>query len=154
MDEAQGVVAPFAELLDRLSEAVGGRAHVRAVFGDRVDVGRVTVIPVAGVVGAFGIGADTSGKPTAPDGSPPGTGQKRSRAHAGFGGGGGFVALPMGFIEIESGRARFRRLDQGVARFVGGKTGLALELASRGLRHALVVLRERRLRKRAASAVT
>ncbi|MEP7215786.1 MAG: spore germination protein GerW family protein, partial [Anaerolineaceae bacterium] len=69
------------------------------IFGDPVEKGGVTVIPVAKVRYGFGggSGSDTSDK---------GDGSKHDE---GAGGGGGVAASPLGFIEISDGTAKFKR---------------------------------------------
>jgi len=81
-------------LLDRLASLVGGRAGATAVFGVPVERDGVTVIPVASSRFGFGGGGGPS---------PDGRGE-------GSGGGGGAASRPLGFIEIQGGRARFRRI--------------------------------------------
>jgi uncharacterized spore protein YtfJ len=85
--------SPLARMLGQVVERIGGHAHVRAVFGEPVTQGSVTVIPVARVFGGFGGGAGSED------------------AEHGVGIGGGFAALPAGFIELKDGEARYRALD-------------------------------------------
>lgn len=80
--------------LDRLAERVGAHATVRAVFGEPIDRGDLTVIPVARVRWGFGGGAGSG-----TDGAS-GTG-------TGAGGGGGVTADPVGHLEIRGGLATF-----------------------------------------------
>ena len=89
-----------SSFLEGLAERVGFHAHAGAVFGDPVEQGGVTVIPVAKVRYGFGggSGSDTSDK---------GDGSKQGE---GAGGGGGAVASPLGFIEISGGSAEFKRI--------------------------------------------
>ncbi len=113
--------------MERFVERVGGQAHARAVFGDAVTQAGVTVIPVTRVFGGFGGGSG-------PDDS-----------EHGVGAGGGFAALPIGFIEIKAGSAHFRAIDPIfgnlgvyglVARAVGGLAVLAAEKLSRRKKRA------------------
>jgi hypothetical protein len=84
---------PIDALLDRLIERVGGRASVQAVFGEPIQRGDLTVVPVAKVRWAFGGGA--------------GTGPAETEA-SGSGAGGGVMADPAGYLEIRGDEARFR----------------------------------------------
>jgi uncharacterized spore protein YtfJ len=86
-----------SRILERLVSRVGGQARVQAVFGDAVERGGVTVIPVARV--RWGVGGGG------------GSGQEGS----GSGGGGGVAADPIGYIEITSAGASFRRIARPVA---------------------------------------
>jgi uncharacterized spore protein YtfJ len=85
------------ELLERISGAVGERAKVSSVFGDPVEREGVTVIPVARARFGFG-GGGGSGGPEGEDGS-------------GGGGGGGAMVSPVGYIELRSGGASFKRIS-------------------------------------------
>src|SRR3954468_16193620 len=48
--------SPAAELMDRMASKLGGKASVSAVYGDPIERGGVTVIPVARVSLGFGVG--------------------------------------------------------------------------------------------------
>ncbi|HYU59759.1 MAG TPA: spore germination protein GerW family protein [Solirubrobacterales bacterium] len=108
--EAQGFVAGLAE-------RVGATATAGAVFGQPVERGDVTVIPVARAVWGFGGGSG-------------GTGDQR-----GEGGGGGGVVIPVGYIEVRGTGARFRpvRKPRGLvlAAAALGFAGLALRRLGR-----------------------
>lgn len=80
-----------ADLLEHLADKLGARAGARAVFGEPVTAGGVTVIPVAEA--AFGFGGGS------------GTGRDVKAARTGGGGGGGAGARPRGFIVIADGTA-------------------------------------------------
>jgi hypothetical protein len=84
---------PLDRFLDRLAERIGGRASVKAVFGEPIERGDLTIVPVARVRWGFGGGSGTSGG---------------DAEAAGSGGGGGVAADPAGYIEIRAGEARFR----------------------------------------------
>lgn len=73
------------EILERLSEKLGGKASVSAVFGEPVTHGDIVIIPVAKV--GFGFGA--------------GGGRLE-------GGGGGTSIGPAGYIVIKDGNAVFK----------------------------------------------
>ena len=83
---------PIDRILDRLGERIGARATVRAVFGEPVARGDVTVIPVARIRWGYGGGS--------------GTGPLRSESTngetigSGSGAGGGVMTDPMGYVEV------------------------------------------------------
>ena len=86
---------PVDRFLDRLAERIGGRASVKAVFGEPIERGDLTVVPVARVRWGFGGGSGSS--------------EAEAEAKAsGSGGGGGVAADAIGYIEIRSGEATFR----------------------------------------------
>ena len=84
------------ELLERIGQTVGQRAHVSTVFGEPVQRDDLTVIPVAKARFGFGGGGGSGG--------PPG------KEGSGGGGGGGAAVTPVGFIEVRGGSAQFRRI--------------------------------------------
>lgn len=77
-------------LLDRLADRIGARAQAAAVFGQPVERGDVTVIPVARA--AWGFGGGAGGEVGA----------------EGAGGGGGGMVSPLGYIEVRDSGAEFR----------------------------------------------
>lgn len=110
IDEARkaGEAGRLDGFVERIAERVGGKASVRAVFGDPVERDGITVIPVAKVRWGFGGGAGTGpvavgpGRPeslAASDATPTGSGS---------GGGGGVSADPVGYLEIGPDGATFR----------------------------------------------
>ena len=80
------VARASANLLEHLADKLGARASVRAVYGEPVTSGNITVIPVAEIAYGFGggVGRDT-------------TAAKNGEG----GGGGGAAARPRGFIVIK-----------------------------------------------------
>jgi uncharacterized spore protein YtfJ len=90
--EAAGA-GPVDRFLERLAERIGGRASVKAVFGEPIERGDLTVVPVARVRWGFGGGSGTSAGEAEASGS---------------GGGGGVAAEPAGYIEIRGGEATYR----------------------------------------------
>ena len=84
------------ELLQRIGEAVGGKAKVTTVFGDAVEREGITVIPVAKARFGFGGGG--------------GAGARDGEEGSGGGGGGGAFVSPVGYIEVRAGSARFKRI--------------------------------------------
>jgi uncharacterized spore protein YtfJ len=83
---------PIDKMLDRLGERIGTQASVKAVFGEPVERGDVTVIPVARV--RWGLGAGTG---TGPVDAAAANGDA---AGSGSGAGGGAMADPMGYLEV------------------------------------------------------
>jgi uncharacterized spore protein YtfJ len=82
--------------VERLAGRLGTTASARAVFGEPVRNGEVTVIPVARTSFGFGGGA--------------GPAAQGDSLGVGEGGGGGAVVRPLGFIEVRPEGARFRRI--------------------------------------------
>ena len=74
------------ELFTRLDE-LQKSANVNAVFGQPVQVGEKTVIPIAGVTYAFGLGFGEQE-------------EQANEANVGGGGGAGAIAKPLGLAEI------------------------------------------------------
>ena len=97
--------------VERMAERVGGKASVRAVFGDPIERDGITVIPVARVRWGFGGGAGRG-----PISVGPGTGEEptgsttfdEGLSGAGTGGGGGVAADPVGYVEIGPDGAVFK----------------------------------------------
>ncbi len=85
------------DLLERLGQAIGGRATVSTVFGEPLDREGITVIPVARMRFVFGGGG--------------GGGTKGSDEGSGGGGGGAAIVKPVGYIEVRHGSAHFRRIS-------------------------------------------
>lgn len=75
-----------------LSRAVMRGTGAGAVYGEPVERGGVTVIPVARTIWTFGGGS----------GGPP------NSERGGAGGGGGGITMPVGYIRIRNGKASFR----------------------------------------------
>lgn len=87
------------EFLDQMAERLGTQATVTAVFGQPIERGDVTVVPVARVRLRIGAGRNRRG---------------------GVRAGGGASATPVGYLEIGDGGARFRSVPDlaAVARLV------------------------------------
>ena len=94
--EVQGRSRMVEDLLERIGETIGQRAQVAAVFGEPVQRGSVTVIPVAKARFGFGGGG--------------GTGAHRDDEGSGGGGGGGAAVTPIGYIEMSDDGAKFKRI--------------------------------------------
>jgi hypothetical protein len=102
MDEARSAAGRGPdELLERLIEAIGGRAGVDTVFGTPVERGEVTVIPVARI--RWGVGGGSGGMED---------GREVAPAASGSGGGGGVIADPVGYVELGPGGATFKPIGQ------------------------------------------
>ncbi len=112
-----------SRLLERLVSEVGGQAGAQAVFGEAVERDGVTVIPVARV--RWGVGGGGGWAPEC----------------SGSGGGGGVAADPIGYIEITSAGATFRRIAHpiAVAEFIAAAIAAAIVLRAlaRFKRHAV-----------------
>jgi len=78
------------ELVERLADRIGASVQASAVFGQPVERGDITVIPVARTTWGFGGGS----------------GGEAGKEGAG-GGGGGFVS-PLGYIEVRDSGAEFK----------------------------------------------
>jgi uncharacterized spore protein YtfJ len=85
-------------LLQRLVDRMGGRTGVTAIFGEPVQQGDLTVIPVARQRWFVGAGAGSSHVPGAKDGA----------EGSGSGGGGGAIGDPVGYIEMGPSGVTFR----------------------------------------------
>lgn len=81
---------PSENLVERLAQTLGAEATATHIFAPPIERDGVTVIPVAKARYAFGGGSGTDSKQT------------------GFGGGGGAVITPAGYIEITKDGARYR----------------------------------------------
>jgi len=100
------MTAPPVRLVERLADRLGSSAHSTAVFGEPIERGGITVIPVAKARWGFGGGG---GRPLAHAGERP-----AGPEGEGSGGGGGVAVVPVGFIEVRDDGARFRRIvDEG-----------------------------------------
>lgn len=78
-----------SDLVARLADRVGGAARAEAVFGEPVERGGLTVIPVARAAWGFGGGGGGDAD------------------QQGSGGGGGGTVRPLGYIEVRENEARF-----------------------------------------------
>jgi uncharacterized spore protein YtfJ len=76
--------------LTNLAERLGTAATAATIFGDPIERGDTTVVPVARVSYGFGGGGGAKG------------------GDEGSGGGGGVRVSPVGFIEIRAGAVRYR----------------------------------------------
>ncbi len=118
------------EFVSQLGDSISRRANVGTVFGEPVNRGAVTVIPVARVAWGFGGGSGGS----RPDGTvgtdaDPGASTSRPRrwgmARRGDGGGGGARLQPVGYILVRDSDAEFRPIRM-VPPLVIGLIGLLI----------------------------
>ena len=89
---------PQDAFLEKLAERVGGKASIRAVFGEPISRNGKTIVPVAKIRWGFGGGTGTGPSSQAAD-APVGTGT---------GAGGGVTAEPIGYLEIGDEGAAFK----------------------------------------------
>lgn len=101
----QAATGRASSFLEGLAERLGFHARAGAVFGDPVEKGGVTVIPVAKIRYGFGGG---SGSDTKDEG-------EGSKHDEGSGGGGGLTASPLGFIEVREDSAEFKPINDPMA---------------------------------------
>jgi uncharacterized spore protein YtfJ len=101
--------------VERMAERIGGKASVRAVFGDPIERDGITVIPVAKVRFGFGGGAGRGPVAVGPgiEGQDSGiAGENAAMSGAGTGGGGGATAEPIGYLEIGPDGASFQPITE------------------------------------------
>jgi|SoiMethySBSTD1v2_1073268.scaffolds.fasta_scaffold1361708_2 uncharacterized spore protein YtfJ len=89
---------PQDAFLEKLAERVGGKASIKAVFGEPISRNGKTIVPVAKIRWGFGGGTGTGPSSQAAD-APVGTGT---------GAGGGVTAEPIGYLEIGDEGAAFK----------------------------------------------
>ena len=111
---------PIDAFVERIAERVGGKASVRAVFGEPIERDGLTVIPVAKVRWGFGGGSGTGpiavgpGRPGASGSSDPADADAAGSnlgTGSGMGAGGGATADPIGWLEIGPAGATFRSIS-------------------------------------------
>lgn len=99
--QAAGEPNPIERIGSAILDQVLGKANARMVYGDPVQHGNRTVVPVARISTRFGFGGG-SGRANRGDG--PETGM-------GGGGGGSVDAKPIGYIEISDSGTEFRPIE-------------------------------------------
>src|SRR5512145_1594045 len=113
--------APFGPLAELLERSVS----IRHVYGEPVQHGDTTVIPVAQVAFGFGAGGG-QGPARVPSGADGSLSREDSRPEAqGAGGGGGVRMTPVGALEIGPQGTRFVRFRPLTPWFGGAALGLA-----------------------------
>lgn len=121
--EEAGAAEGNGSFIERLAAQMGMHARAASVYGDPVERGGVTVIPVARVRWGFGGGA----------------GRGPEEKGSGMGAGGGAMATPAGYIEIHEGVATYHPIHDlmqtlgGVALIIGA-SGVTTWLLLRGIR--------------------
>ncbi|MFC4246639.1 GerW family sporulation protein [Natribaculum luteum] len=90
--------------LETVAERFSGSVAVRTAFGEPIDVGDRTIVPVARTACGFGGGFD-GGRPESDEESA----IPSNRDAGGYGG--GFVVRPLGVIEITDDGTRFVRVE-------------------------------------------
>jgi uncharacterized spore protein YtfJ len=113
LDQARraGTGSSIDGFVERMAERVGAKASVRAVFGDPIMRGEITIIPVARVRWGFGGGAGRGPIAVGPGAGDAETGTTMTDeglSGAGSGGGGGVAADPVGSLEIGPDGATFK----------------------------------------------
>jgi uncharacterized spore protein YtfJ len=99
--------------VERLAQRVGSSFGAATLFGEPVERGEVTVIPVARAAWGFGGGSGSD-----------------KAGGAGGGGGGGGAAWPVGYIEVRGSETRFRPIVDLRPLVLAGAAGLAAGLAA------------------------
>lgn len=130
------------EIITSITERVRDTANVRAVFGEPVETaGGVIVIPVAAVKiaggGGGGTGRRREGEAEAP------TGNDR-----GLGLGLRVTAMPLGYIEVKEGNARFVHIADMTKVAVAGMLTVSLVLLTTTRLMRLMVWKKRQNQKR------
>ena len=101
--------------VERMAERIGGKASVRAVFGEPIERDGITVIPVAKVRFGFGGGAGRGPVAVGPglDGADDeDAADDATMSGSGTGGGGGAIAEPVGYLEIGPDGATFQPITE------------------------------------------
>ena len=115
---------PIDRILDRLGERIGMRATVRAVFGEPVARGDVTIIPVARIRWGYGGGS----------GMGPIRSDSTNGETIGSGAGGGVMTDPMGYVEVHPAGATYVPLSSPYLNpLVILATGISISLILRAL---------------------
>ena len=91
------------DVFQSISEKVQSTATVKTIYGDPITAEGKTIIPVARVRYAFGLGGGTHGQGPSGNGDTP--------QDLGGGGGGGVTVTPVGFIEVTPGETRYVSID-------------------------------------------
>jgi uncharacterized spore protein YtfJ len=84
--------APNGRYFETIAKKLGVNSNIGLVYGEPVERQGITVIPVANFFGGFG-GGESS---------------ETQKVPGGTGGGAGFIARPVGYIEIKNGQAKFQ----------------------------------------------
>jgi uncharacterized spore protein YtfJ len=98
-------------MIERLADRLGATAMIDVVVGEAVEHDGVKVIPLAKARYGFGGGEGSAGQ-------------------EGSGGGGGVSVTPIGYVELQGGRARFHRVLDAEAIAMLMAAGAVLVLAA------------------------
>lgn len=113
-------LARKGRFIEQLAEKLGAMATVKKVYGDPIERGHVTIVPVAKFLCGFG------------------GGEGDKYGHGGAGGGGGIKVTPVGYIELKNGGSKFRPIRNSATTatllIAGGVAGVLL---MRGLSYLL-----------------
>ncbi|MCI0441568.1 MAG: hypothetical protein L0177_20900 [Chloroflexi bacterium] len=90
------------DMFQSISDRVHSTATVKTIYGDPIAAEGKTIIPVARVRYAFGVGGGTHETASGNGGGP---------HDVGGGGGGGVTVTPVGFIEVTPGETRYVSID-------------------------------------------
>ncbi len=90
------------DVFQSISDRVHSTATVKTIYGDPIVAEGKTIIPVARVRYAFGVGGGTHAASS---------GNGESPHDVGGGGGGGVTVTPVGFIEVTPGETRYVSID-------------------------------------------
>lgn len=104
-----------ATQIESIVERLQRSANVRSVFGDPIERGDKTVVPVARVAFGFGGGYGSGGESAGRGGKSAGRGgseASRTDEPRGGGGGGGAAAAPVGALEITDDGTQFVRFGE------------------------------------------
>lgn len=113
-------------ILERLASIVGNRVRVTTIFGEPVEKGSVTVIPVARARWGFGGGSGSGGN------------NGENQNGGGTGGGAGVKVSPVGYVEVKDGRARFRPIyDPAMVTQIIVASGIVTALVLQGVRRLI-----------------
>lgn len=113
---SSGAVSASSALstVEQIARQLSSTVTAQAIYGTPVERQGVTVIPVARARYGFGGGG--------------GGGDAEGKAGSGSGGGGGVMLTPVGYIEIQEGRTRYRRIQSPVVPLVAVSGLVALLL--------------------------
>lgn len=121
-----------SDTLESVKNAISERLSANVAYGEPIERGGVTVVPVARVMLGFGAGGGVGEAHSSSgngDGAP---------APAGGGGGGGGMVQPLGFIEIDSSGARWVPLEPSRAEMALRAAALAAVLLPFGGRRGFI----------------
>ena len=121
-----GEGGPATAFVERLLERIGGRASVRAVFGEPVERNGITIVPVARIRWGAGGGGGSARDMDA-----------RGGEGSGAGGGGGLYAEPVGYLEIGPAGAQFKPIRNLASPMLLLVAGISASVVLRGLARLL-----------------